>query len=81
MFKTLYRREHWYIAGNPYQWRTWFRGVMPWCMNWMFPKGHDCEMRCSSHSWYNQNDVHSACYHCDVIQKGQLWRDGRERPN
>lgn len=76
MFNQQFRREHWYVAGNPYQWRTWFRGVLPWCMNWMFPKGRNCEQRGSQHSWYNYDGLHSACYHCKAIRDGQLWRNG-----
>ena len=37
-------------------------------------KGRDCEAVGANHHWYNSDNVSSACYHCEVIRPGQLWR-------
>ncbi len=34
----------------------------------------DCEAIGEAHSWHNLDGNRSACYHCKVIQDGQLWR-------
>jgi hypothetical protein len=41
---------------------------------WLFDKGRDCEAAGGEHHWYNTDDKHSACYYCQVIREGQLWK-------
>lgn len=67
--------SHYAVPGNPYNIRTWLRSVAPDFASGMFPKGHDCEARGSSHRWYNIDGLASGCYHCCVVRPGQLWRD------
>jgi hypothetical protein len=46
------------------------------------PKGYlyhpdtpeDCEAVGEIHRWHNLDDKRSSCYHCKVIQDGQLWK-------
>jgi len=47
---------------------------LPWAFIHLVPKGKDCEISGGEHDWYNKDDVHSACYHCQVVRKGKLWR-------
>jgi 2-amino-4-hydroxy-6-hydroxymethyldihydropteridine diphosphokinase len=63
--------------GHPYAWRTWLRGRLPWFLiDWgVADKGRDCTAAGGWHRWYNQDDDHSACYHCKVVEPGQPWRD------
>ncbi len=49
---------------------------MPWCLNWLFSKGKNCEIAGGVHQWYNIDGENSGCYHCRVISKGQLWNRG-----
>ena len=37
-------------------------------------KGADCESVGGKHWWYRRDDVSSACYHCEVVRPGQLWK-------
>ena len=53
---------------------------MPGPISDLFPKGEDCESRGGQHRWYNQDEVHSGCYHCKVVANGQLWRLPPEQP-
>ena len=66
--------------GHPYAWRTWLRGRLPWFLInlGLAGKGRDCEAVAGWHRWYNQDDEHSACYHCHAVRPGQLWRDDTE---
>jgi hypothetical protein len=57
---------------HPYSWRTNLRGALP-PLCWWIDKGKDCESVGANHVWYNQDDAHSACYHCSVVREGQLW--------
>ena len=61
---------------HPYFWRTWLRSNLPWFLiNLGFAcKGTDCESVGAEHCWYNQDNVHSACYHCEVVRPGRLWK-------
>jgi hypothetical protein len=34
----------------------------------------NCEAVGDIHRWHNLDDKRSACYHCQVIQEGQLWK-------
>ena len=62
------------VDGNPYNWRTWLRGVLPRPFCWLASKGEDCEAAGSHHRWYNVDGQSSACYHCRVTKPGQLWQ-------
>lgn len=53
---------------------------MPGPISDLFPKGEDCESRGGWHRWYNQDEIHSGCYHCKVVADGQLWRLPLEQP-
>jgi len=64
---------HWDWRGS-YRWRTNLRSKMPWCLNWLFGKGEDCEAAGGSHQWYNIDNENSGCYHCQLVREGQLWR-------
>jgi hypothetical protein len=45
-----------------------------------YPNGpDDCEAVGESHRWHNLDDKNSACYHCKVIQEGQLWKGEKHR--
>jgi hypothetical protein len=63
---------------KPFRRRTWLRGNLPWALIDLAPKGNDCELSDGRHEWYNADGVSSACYHCDVTAKGQLWIFGDE---
>jgi hypothetical protein len=62
--------------GHPYRWRTWLRTKLPWILIniGLIKKGEDCEKVGGKHWWYKQNREHSACYHCKVVRRGQLWK-------
>jgi hypothetical protein len=45
----------------------------------LFGKGRDCAFRYAPHSWYNLDNLNSACYYCRVIKTGQLWRPSHLR--
>jgi hypothetical protein len=64
------------MATHPYAWRTRLRQRLPWFLiNFgLAAKGADCEAVGASHDWYNRDNVTSACYHCEVVRAGQLWR-------
>jgi len=34
----------------------------------------DCQKHGLKHYWHNKDNKNSACYHCKVIKKGQLWK-------
>ena len=59
---------------RPYRWRTSLREILPAFMMNFLPKGKDCEAAGASHDWYNMDKENSACYHCNVIEQGQLWK-------
>ena len=61
---------------HPYRWRTWIRSYLPWFLIdlGIAGKAVDCELVGAEHHWYNQDNEHSACYHCDVVRQGQLWK-------
>jgi hypothetical protein len=63
-------------AGHPYVWRTQLRKRLPWFLInlGIAKKGKDCEAVGGHHHWYNIDDKHSGCYHCEVIRAGQLWQ-------
>jgi hypothetical protein len=65
------------IRRHPYAWRTALRKHLPWFLIDLgfTSKGIDCEVVGAPHSWYKQDDVNSACYHCRVVRKGHLWPD------
>ena len=60
---------------SPYRWRTALRRRLPWFLIdlGVARKGPDCERAGGRHSWYNQDDDNSACYHCQVVRPGRLW--------
>lgn len=61
---------------SPFRLRTAMRGKLPWFLIdlGICGKGGDCEKHGGTHQWYNQDDMHSACYHCRAVREGQLWR-------
>ena len=59
--------------GHPFAWRVWLRALLPAALARLVPKGRDCAARGAWHRWYNQDDIHSACYHCRVVREGRLW--------
>ena len=64
-------------AGHPYRWRTWLRTNLPWFLIdlGIADKGEDCEKVGGAHSWYNKDNISSACYHCKVTRQGRLWEN------
>ena len=62
---------------HPYYLRTWWRGHLPWFLInlGIADKGEDCEKLQAKHVWYNQDGKMSACYHCNVVREGQLWKE------
>lgn len=62
---------------HPYRWRTWLRASLPWFLinRGVAAKGEDCEKVGAKHWWYKSDDLHSACYHCNVVREGELWKD------
>lgn len=61
---------------RPYRLRTRIRQHLPWFLIdlGLCSKGKDCEAAGGEHDWYNQDGRHSACYHCNVIREGSLWK-------
>ncbi len=59
---------------HPYGWRTNLRVLLPFPLWHWIEKGEDCESRGSEHHWYNQDNESSACYYCEVVRPGQLWK-------
>jgi len=61
---------------HPYRWRTWLRTHLPWFLInlGLAAKAQDCEAVGARHWWYNTDTQNSACYHCEVVRAGQLWR-------
>jgi hypothetical protein len=44
-------------------------------LNLHYPNEPDnCDAIGEIHRWYNLDEKHSACYHCKVVQEGQLWK-------
>jgi len=70
------QRAPYLMARHPYAWRTWLRGHLPWFLINMgvAAKGKDCEIVGAEHHYYNRDHVSSACYHCEVVRPGRLWR-------
>lgn len=62
---------------HPYSWRTNLRSALPRPLCLWFVKGEDCKAEGADHVWYKQDDDYSACYHCRVVLKGQLWEKGQ----
>lgn len=62
---------------SPFRLRTAIRGRLPWFLIdlGICGKGDDCEKHGGAHEWYNQDGIHSACYHCHVIREGRLWQE------
>jgi len=60
---------------HPYRWRTNLRLLLPRPLSGFVDKGDDCELLGAKHHWYNQDNDHSACYHCKVERAGRLWDD------
>lgn len=62
---------------HPYARRTWIRSRLPWFLikTGLASKGKDCESLNAKHHWYKKDDTHSACYHCEVIKEGELWKN------
>ena len=67
-------------AGHPYRWRTWVRARLPWFLInlGVAAKGKDCESVGAEHWWYNGDNKSSACYHCEVVRPGRLWRSAKD---
>jgi hypothetical protein len=66
---------------EPFRWRTNLRILLPVWLAGRIDKGEDCGIRGGTHDWYNMDNVNSACYHCEQIRPGQLWKsteDGTE---
>jgi hypothetical protein len=61
---------------HPYEARTALRSRLPgFLINLgVAAKARDCESVGAKHAWYNQDGTHSACYHCEVVRPGQLWK-------
>ena len=61
---------------EPYRLRTVVRRHLPWFLIDMgiAAKGKDCEAMGGRHEWYNQDNKSSACYHCEIVRSGQLWK-------
>lgn len=57
---------------TPFRLRSAIRKRLPWFLIdlGICGKGDDCEKHGGSHEWYNQDNVHSACYHCCVVRSG-----------
>ena len=66
---------------HPYKWRTWIRSHLPWFLInlGIAKKAADCELAGGTHHWYNIDHKSSGCYHCQVIQVGQLWETQVEK--
>lgn len=62
---------------HPYAIRTWFRSHLPWFLIniGLASKGKDCELVNAKHHWYKKDDVHSACYHCEIVKEGEFWKN------
>ena len=62
-------------SGGPYRKRTWIRSNLASFLIALgiAAKGEDCETAGGEHEWYNIDNENSGCYHCEVIQEGQLW--------
>ena len=61
---------------HPYESRTALRLRLPrFLINLgVAAKARDCESVGAQHAWYSQDGAHSACYHCEVVRSGQLWK-------
>ena len=61
---------------EPYRIRTTIRKRLPDFLIdlGICNKGIDCEAKGGSHEWYNIDHENSGCYHCQIIRKGQLWK-------
>lgn len=70
-------REHPY--GKKRRWRV----RLPWFfINLGFAKkGIDCETVNAKHHWYNIDNQFSGCYFCEVVKKGQMWKNQIENEN
>ncbi len=70
------RNMAYWDPGHPYRWRTWLRAKLPWVLinRGIAAKGKDCERVGAKHWWYNRDNESSACYHCEVVRPGRLWK-------
>lgn len=60
------RRSPGETSRGRYRVRTWIRGVLPWRLPTLMPKGrHDC----GAHEFYNHDDKIDLCYHCVVGER------------
>lgn len=61
---------------QPYRIRTWIRRHLPWFLIdlGLASRGKDSEKAGGEHEWYNKDGQHSACYHCQIVVAGQLWK-------
>jgi hypothetical protein len=69
-----------YDKGHPYAFRTWIRQYLPWFLInlGIANKKEDCTKIGGKHFWYCQDENTSACYHCEVVKPGKLWKDSEE---
>lgn len=73
---------------GPYRLRTLIRIFLPYFLIdlGLASKGEDCEKAKGHHEWYNIDDEHIGCYHCEVtrehkpygINTGNLTSEGAE---
>ena len=72
MFKSV--KERW--GSHPCAIRTCIRSNLPWFLIDLgfANKIGDCEAIQAKHHWYNKDNTKSGCYHCRVVQEGQLWK-------
>lgn len=44
-------------------------------LNHFYPSfSEDCEAEGKTHRFYNQGKGYAACYHCQVVKEGELWK-------
>ena len=72
MFKSA--KQCW--GDQPYTVRTWIRSNLPWFLIDLgfANKIENCESIQAKHHWYNKDHTNSGCYHCQIVQEGQLWK-------
>ena len=62
---------------QPFRLRTKIRVYLPWFLIdiGLASKGKNCESVGGNHEWYNIDNQYSGCNHCEVTQKGKLWKN------